>query len=80
MRLPCVFYDQSEPCACSVLRRAGTGLLPDGVMDHLAERYCTKSITSCPIFRRAQRERAPKKPKVPSVPPASYESGYPSAG
>ncbi len=80
MRLPCVFYDQSEPCACSVLRRAGSGLLPDGVMEQLAERYCNKAATSCPIFRRAQRERVPKKPHVPSVRPAAYESGYPNAG
>jgi hypothetical protein len=57
MSRPCLFYDQSQTCACAVLQRAGSGLLPDGVMERLVDRYCAHHFASCPIFLRVKRKR-----------------------
>lgn len=57
MSRPCIFYDRSQACACAVLQRAGAGLLPDGVMERLADRYCAHHFASCPIFRQVKRKQ-----------------------
>lgn len=56
MCVRCVFYDDSQPCPCVVLRDAGAGLLPEGVMENLAGRYCMNCFLTCPIFLRVQRQ------------------------
>ena len=56
MCVRCVFYEDSLPCPCVVLRDAGVGVLPEGVMENLVERYCMNCFLTCPIFLRVQRQ------------------------
>lgn len=54
MCVPCVFYNETQPCPCMVLRDAG--ILPDGVMNGLVRKYCMNGFLMCPIFLRVQRK------------------------